>query len=150
MGHNGKTTALAAACALLTAYCATAPVAGPGETGWQSDHAFRVRAAGTPDAGEKSPAARKLQAKRAAITMAKYIALEDFTAQVYTALDDDTARHADVMARVRKDFGSAIAAGSAVSEKYHGDGSCAIIYEVQSPHLKQYLAKLRNGLMVRR
>ncbi len=150
MGHYGKTTALAAACAVLAGYCATAPVAGPGETGWQSDHAFRVRAAGTPDAGEKSLAARRAQARRAARTMARYIALEDFTAQVYNALDAGTATHAEVMARVRKDFGSAIAAGSAVSEKYHGDGSCAIIYEIQSPHLKQNLATLRNGLVVRR
>lgn len=141
---------LACACAALIGYCSGAPVQRPTDVGWQSDHSFRVRAAGTPDAGEKNPVARKVQAKRAAETMARFIVLEDFTAQVYSTIDEGVMAHGEVMARVRKNFGRYISSGSVVSEKYGGDGSCAIIYEIKSTHLKQSLAKLRNQISVRR
>lgn len=136
-------------CAAVAVYCAGSPVQRQGDTGWQSDHAFRVRAAGTPDAGEKNPAARRAQAKRAAETMARVIALEDFTAQVYSTLDGGTMGHAGVMARVRKEFGGVIASGAVTNEKYDGTGNCAIIYEVRSGNMKQSLAKLRNRISVR-
>jgi hypothetical protein len=138
----------ACACAAATGFCSGAAVQVRGETGWQSDHAFRVRAAGTPDAGEKNPAARRSQARRAAETMARVIALEDFTAQVYSTLDGGTMGHAGVMARVRKEFGGVIASGSVEGEKYDGTGNCAIIYEVKSVSMKQSLAKLRNRISV--
>ncbi len=137
-------------CILLQLLCSSVEVPPAGETGWQSSDAFRVRAAGTPDAGEKNPLRRKAQARRAALIMARNIVLESFTAHIRGDISDPEMSYGKILKYVRDEFQDIASKGDVITENYDRGGGCLILYEARSEHLRQSLAKLRNRLMVKR
>ena len=146
-------TSIIGTCLLLPLFCTTVAVVPPGETGWQSNDAFRVRAAGTPNAGEKNPFRKKAQARRAALIMSRIIVMESFTAQVLGDISDPEYPEKSykwVLKYVKEEFQDIVSKGDVITEKYNRTGACLILYEVKSEHLRQSLAKLRNSLMVKR
>ncbi len=136
---------LTAACAVLAGSCAGAPQVRHSDTGWQSDDVFRVRAAGLSEGG--GPVSlREFRAKKAAVEMARYIVLEEFTAWIILGLDGGGPGYDEAMGRVKHEFAAAASKGNVAHEEYDAGGNCLIIYEVTGPCLRQSLAKLRNQM----
>lgn len=114
--------------------------------GWLSDDAFLVRAVGCAKYKTNESTTRKAQALHAALIMAKFIALEEFTTTI--ARDVTRIPRREILNKITIEFGSPINEGKVVELYYDDDDNCTIAYLINSPNIKQRLFALRNRLLV--
>lgn len=127
--------------------CASMPeVRNNRDTGWISDDAFRVRAAGTAKYETADLHARKQQALQSAVLMARVIVYEELSA----VIADDVKRlsRKEIIRRLKNEFDGYVKDGRAVDVNCDDEGICAIIFEIRGERIKQKFFALRNRLMM--